>query len=222
MQWWGALVIAVMGGAFDPVHFGHVKPALELVARPEIAQLRLAPCRVHADKAPAVAAPEHRLRMLELVAGGGLAVDARELTRDGVSYTADTLDHLRAEVGALRPLAFVAGRDVAARIADWERGARLPRLSHLIVLARPGPGLGPGAAPEAPSLPWRRARDLRALAARPAGLVYFMHNRALDISSTTIRAMIGRRREPRYLLPGAVWNYIRRHRLYGWDDAGDD
>ena len=214
-------MIAVMGGAFDPVHFGHVKPALELLACPEIAQLRLAPCRVHADKAPTVAAAGHRLRMLGLVAGGGLAVDARELERDGVSYTADTLEHLRAEVGDGQSLAFVVGRDVAARIADWERAARLPRLSHLIVLARPPhPALGRAAAPRAPSLPWRAAADLRALAARPAGLVYFMPNRPLDISSTMIRAMIRRRREPRYLLPGAVWNYIRRHHLYGWNDVG--
>ncbi len=212
-------MIAVMGGVFDPVHFGHLRPALELLACPEVAQLRLVPCRVHADKAPAAAAPGHRLRMLELVAGGGLAVDARELARDGTSYTADTLDHLRAEVGDGQSLAFVAGRDVAAQIADWERAARLPRLSHLIVLARPR--CGRAAATRAPSLPWRNARDLRALAARPAGLVYFMPNRSLDISSTTIRAMIGRRREPRYLLPGAVWNYIRRHRLYGWNDAGE-
>ena len=208
-----------MGGAFDPVHFGHVKPALELVARPEIAQLRLVPCRVHADKTPAAAAAAHRLRMLELVAGGDLAVDGRELERAGVSYTADTLDHLRAEVGDRRPLAFVAGCDVAARIADWERGARLPRLSHLIVLTRP-PLAGAGASTRLPaSSAWREARDLGALATRPAGLVYFMQNRPLDISSTTVRAMIRRRREPRYLLPGAVWNYIRRHRLYGWDDA---
>ena len=211
-------MIAVMGGAFDPVHLGHVKPALELLAHPEITQLRLAPCRVHADKAPAAAAPGHRLRMLGLVAGGGLTVDARELGRDGVSYTADTLEHLRAEVGAARPLAFVVGRDVAAQIADWERAARLPRLSHLIVLARAPCARGAGA--RAPSLPWRAAGDLRELAARPAGLAYFLQNRALDISSTAIRAMIRRRCEPRYLLPGAVWNYIRRHRLYGWNDVG--
>lgn len=212
-------MIAVMGGAFDPVHFGHVKPALELLAHPEITRLRLAPCRVHADKAPAVAAPEHRLRMLELVAGGGLTVDARELARPGVSYTADTLDHLRAEVGDRRPLAFVAGRDVAAHIGDWERGAHLPLLSHLIVLARPASE--GGGADATPALAWRRAGDLRELTTRPAGLVYYLHNRTLDISSTTIRALIARRRAPRYLLPGAVWNYIRRHRLYGWDDAGD-
>lgn len=204
-----------MGGVFDPVHFGHIKPALELLSRPQISQVRLMPCRVHPDKGEAGAGARHRLRMLELVAGAGLVVDGRELERDGVSYTVDTLGQLRAEAGDEQPLAFVVGQDTAANMPGWRCAARLPSLAHLIVLARPDCGaclLPP---------PWRRAEDLTALAASPAGCAYLVRNRPVAASSGAIRAMIRRREQPRYLLPGAVWNYIRRHRLYGWNEHRD-
>jgi len=208
-------VIAVMGGVFDPVHFGHIKPALELLSRPQISQVRLMPCRVHPDKGEAGAGARHRLQMLELVAGAGLVVDGRELERDGVSYTADTLGQLRDEAGGEQPIAFVAGQDTAAKMHTWKCAARLPALAHLIVLARPDCGDCP--LPAA----WRRAEDLAALAASPAGCAYRASNRPFAASSGAIRAMIGRREQPRYLLPGAVWNYIRRHRLYGWNEPRD-
>ncbi len=204
-----------MGGVFDPVHFGHIQPALELLSRPEISQVRLMPCRVHPDKGEAGADARHRLRMLELIAGADLAVDGRELEREGVSYTVDTLEQLRAEAGAGRSLAFVAGQDAAAKISGWRRSESLPSLAHLIVLARPDCG------DYSPPPLWRRAEDLQTLATSPAGCVHLVRNRPVAVSSGAIRGMIRRQEQPRYLLPGSVWNYIRRHRLYGWNEHRD-
>lgn len=201
-------ITAIYGGAFDPIHFGHIKTALHVLAQPEIAQLHLLPCYRHPNKSKAYATPEHRYNMLKLIAKDTLIVDHRELKREGISYTVDTVKSMREELGAKVPLALVLGADAYAEINDWHNASQLPVLLHLIVLARPDIQF------DNSNRSWLASNSLQEMTSRSAGLVYFMSNPLIDISSSRIRSMIAQGMQPRYLLPGVIWNYIRRNRLY--------
>lgn len=207
-------MLGIFGGTFDPVHFGHLRPALEALEALALDELRFVPAaRPNLRDAP-MASPEQRLAMLRLAVAGqpGFAVDARELARPGVSYMADTLASLREEIGA-RPLCLILGSDAFARLHRWHAWERIPRLAHLVVAHRPGWDGQELAAPLEALLAARECAP-EALRQRPAGGVTRLSVTPLDISATRIRELRGRGREIRYLLPEAVRQYIHEHRLY--------
>jgi len=203
-------IVALYGGMFDPVHLGHIKIALQLAKHQAISEVRLVPCRVHADKGAAHAPPQHRYNMLKLVAADSLRVERRELERRGTSYTLGTVKQIRAELGAQTPLAFILGQDAYATIKNWQQAQLLPALTHLIVVARSG------SEDQSNASGWQSSDSLEALRQRPAGLVFFINNALIDISSSQIRSLIAQNIQPRYLLPGVVWSYIKRNKLYGY------
>lgn len=206
--------VAVLGGTFDPVHIGHLRSAVELRERFDFEQVRLVPSRQPPHRGQPAAAAEHRLRMVELALTGepGLRADGRELRRTGPSYTVDTLTELRAELGADCSLSLVLGVDAFAGLASWHAWEELPRLAHLLVIARPDSVL-PDAGPVAELLRARRAGP-EALHRRPAGAVVAAALTPLPVSATAVRSLIAAGRSPRYLVPDAVWSYIRAQHLY--------
>jgi len=210
-----AAPVAALGGTFDPVHYGHLRSALELVEKLGLAQLRLLPCAVppHRD-APACDA-RHRAAMVELAVAGEarLACDARELRRAGKSYTIDTLQELRAELGADRSICLVVGCDAVLEIDSWHRWEALLDWAHVVVLARPGWRL-PERGAVARWLAAARVPDAAELQRRPAGAILLEELRPLAISSTEIRALLAAGRSARYLLPDSVLDYIHSQRLY--------
>ncbi len=214
-------VIAVFGGAFDPVHLGHIKPALQLLQREEIARVIFVPCRLHPHKGRIGAGAhgdEHRLAMLRLVARPpGMTVDTREIEAREVTGTVDTLRGFRAEAGEDAPLAFVMGEDAFGGVCGWREYRRLTDLAHLIVTRRPGCTAADARHPLlAASGGYATLADL---AQRPAGGICRFDNDPVAASSTEVRRLLAHGEQPRGLIPGTVWSYIRRHRLYGEDDA---
>ena len=205
-------ITAIYGGAFDPVHLGHIKIALHILPQPEIAQLRLLPCRLHPDKSEIYATPAHRCNMLKLIAKDSLIVDRCELDREGVSYTVDTAKHLREKLGAEMPLALVLGLDAYAAISNWHHAEQLPSLLHLIVVTRPNIEFEGG------NSGWQSVATLQEMMQDPAGMMFFMSEPLIDISSSQIRSMIAQGIQPRYLLPGMIWNYIKRNQLYDYKE----
>ena len=205
-------MIAFLGGIFDPPHFGHLKPALELTQRPEITQLRFLPCYQPPHKQTATS-DVHRLTMLKLIEKPpAIVVDDYEIERRRVSYTVDSLRHFRRQVGDQQSLAFVLGQDTFQEIASWSRYRQLLELVHLIVTVRPGYTISDDHVLLQASGGWA---PLSELAQVPAGKTALFENQTWDVSSSDLREMIARGGQPRYLMPGVVWNYIRRHRLYG-------
>ena len=214
-------VVAVFGGAFDPVHFGHIKPTLQLQRQPEIRQVILLPSRLHPDKGRignTSTDDKHRVAMLGLFTNTpGISVDLREIHASETSYTADTLRGFRAELGEDAPFAFVMGEDTFAGICDWRDYRRIPQLAHLIVIRRPD------CAEVGSRHPLLEAAGgyapLGELARQPAGRICRFDNEPVAASSTEVRATLARGEQPRYMIPGAVWSYIRRNRLYGFNDG---
>jgi len=208
--------VGILGGTFDPVHFGHLRSALELLENLGLAEVRLIPGGHPPHRAPPRASASARLAMLELAVAGqpGLQVDTRELERAGPSYMVDTLTSLRGEVGT-KPLCLLLGADAFLGLPSWHRWQELLQLAHLVVMHRPGWELTEDlAAPLAQLVATQRVHEAAALAAQPAGALLLAPVTPLDISATAIRELIATGRSPRYLLPDAVWEHIQAHDLY--------
>ena len=210
-------IVAIYGGAFDPVHLGHIKIALHILAQSEISQLRLLPCYLHPDKNKPHATSAHRYNMLRLIAKESLIVEHCELDRKGVSYTVDTAKYLRKTLGAEIPLALVLGLDTYATINNWQNAELLPSLLNLIVVARPKVKFAIDDV-EVDNSGWQSVDTLREMIHYTAGTVHFMSEPLVDISSSQIRTMIAQGIQPRYQLPGVVWNYIKRNQLYDYQE----
>ena len=207
--------VGVLGGTFNPVHYGHLRSALELVEHLQLGELRLMPCAVPPHREAPSCSAEHRAAMVELAVAGEpcLACDSRELNRPGTSYTIDSLVELRQELGAGHSLCLVMGGDAVGLIETWHRWRELLDYAHLVIIARPGWHL-PEDGVVADWLAAHRLTDHSALRRRPAGGIVIEELRPLDISSTEIREMLAAGRSPRYLLPESVLDYIKLHHLY--------
>lgn len=206
----------IYGGTFDPVHHGHLRLAVELRERLGVPEVSLMPCHVPPHRDQPGATSDQRVALLDLAIAGepGLTLDARELRRDGASYTAETLRQVRAELGPDQPLTMVLGTDSFAGFDRWQEWQRIPELAHIVVVRRPGPGLEPGGVP-ARLLQERRVDSVESLYGAPCGHILELDPPLLDISATGIRDRILSGRSPRYLLPDSVWQEIRRQGLYG-------
>lgn len=207
-------MLGLFGGTFDPVHFGHLRPALEVKQALELAELRFIPCNVPPHRGAPVASASQRLSMLQLALEGvpGCVIDKRELQRTGPSYMVDTLVSLRAEVGQ-RPLCLILGLDAFLGLDRWYQWQRLSELAHIVVTTRPGSRLPEHG--EVVNLVNRcRTDDQQVLRTAAAGLIYFQTVTQLDISATVIREAVRAKRDIHFLLPEAVRLYIEREGIY--------
>lgn len=206
---------AIFGGTFDPVHLGHLRVALEISEALD-ADVRMLPAPVPPHRPQPLASPEQRMAMLELGLAGcaRLHADDRELRRDGPSYSVDTLAELRAELGVDAPLVLCVGADAFAGFASWHRYEHIFELSHVLVLTRPG---------AADRVAWPEPLRAQAVARRgalaqlsesPAGRIAELAVTPLAISATAVRTLIAAGRDPRFLVPDAVAEYIGRLGLY--------
>ena len=207
--------VGVFGGTFDPIHYGHLRSALELVERLQLRQLRLMPCAVPPHRDAPTCDARHRAAMVELAVAGEprLACDSRELARAGTSYTIDSLAELRSELGEDCSLSLVMGCDAVLEITTWHRWQELLDRAHVVVIARPGWQL-PDSGPVAQWLRKHRPLDASELHRRPCGSILVEELRPLAISSTEIRELLAAGRSARYLLPQVVLEYIQAHNLY--------
>ena len=133
------LPLGFLGGAFDPVHIGHLRGAMAVRDALDLERVDLIPAAQSPLKDQATVDAAHRLAMLELAVADlqGIAVDARELGRPGPSYTVDTLEDLRHQCGAERPLVWIMGADILATLPRWSRWRALLDFAHVVVIGRP-------------------------------------------------------------------------------------
>jgi nicotinate-nucleotide adenylyltransferase len=209
-------MIGVYGGRFDPVHFGHLRTALEVCDSLGLRQLRFMPCGQPPHRGPLQASAAQRKAMLELALGESdqrFTVDTRELDREGPSYMVDSLTSLRLELGP-EPLCLVVGGDALQELHTWHRWQSLLQLAHLVVVNRPD-------IPERELDPQLAAAvhagqtlDPGDLDNSPAGKIYGLRLTQLAISATRIRALIAQGHSARFLLPDGVLSFIMREGLY--------
>lgn len=204
------------GGTFDPVHVGHLGVARH--ARDALrAEVLLMPAADPPHKGPTRADAAQRAGMLHAAVGEepGLAVDLRELRRDGPSYTVDTLRALRDEVGPDAPWAILVGADSFRALDTWSRWYELFALAHVVVARRPGSALGDGLpAAVAAEARGRWAASADELHAAPSGAVLALDQPLFRVSASEIRRRIAAGEPWRDLVPPAVAAHISAHGLY--------
>lgn len=209
--------IGVFGGTFDPIHYGHLRSALELAQRLSLLQVRFVPNADPPHRARPSTGAALRLRMVRAATAvePSFVVDDRELERAGPSYTVDTLASLREDFPKA-PLCLLLGMDAFAGIAQWSRWTELLELAHVVVAHRPGaPMPTDGVAGEL--LRERRAASTADLHGRLAGSVHVEPVTPLDISSSALRRSMRAGGDPRFLVPEAVRDIIMETRCYAED-----
>jgi nicotinate-nucleotide adenylyltransferase len=214
-------VIGILGGTFDPIHFGHLRPAADVLKALALEEIRFVPTAYPPHRQPPAASGEHRLRMLELAVTSwpGFRVDAREMQMPAPSYTVRTLESMRAEFGR-RTMCLLMGADAFLGLESWYQWERLFQLTHIVVMQRPGAAFA-GLDGDLPH--WARerlCRDSHELSQAASGLIIVQRVTPQDISASRIRAIIAHGQSVQALTPQAVWAYIRANGLYGYNDRG--
>ncbi len=209
-------LLALFGGTFDPIHYGHLRPVEQLASEIHLDKVVLIPNNVPPHRPQPEASSAQRLAMLQLAIEGNslFSIDQRELRRDTPSYTIETLETLRKEYGNATPLAFIIGQDSLLSLHKWHRWEALLNFCHLVVMRRPGYAQEL----ETPALQrWLDAHkvdDAELLRQQPQGVIYLANTPLLDISATQIRQRRHAGDDCANYLPSSVERYIESQGLY--------
>ena len=210
--------LGLLGGTFDPIHYGHLDAAAAARQALALDEIRLLPSHdpPHKPTDPRATA-FHRFALVALAIDGleGYSASDVELLRSGPSYTVETLRRLHREGWQARQIFFILGSDAFAEIASWYAYPEVLDAAHFVVIARPGLTLD-AAVQRVPALRTRvcQAADLSVeTAANPA--IILVEARTRDVSSTIIRTRIAAGGPLDDLVPPAVARHIRAHHLYG-------
>jgi len=209
--------IGLLGGTFNPVHFGHLRIALECKENLALDELRMVPCANPPHREMPEVSAEQRLAMLKLAMQdcADMVVDDRELKRPGESYTIDTLRSIRKEFPE-SSLNLIIGSDAFQALSTWHEWQQLLEYAHLIIAKRPD-NIDDKASDVGEQLRSCFVENYQKLHEQTAGLIYVMHVSQLEISSTEIRSLFQNQKSAQFLLPEAVIHYIKQNFLYTKD-----
>lgn len=194
--------IGIIGGTFDPIHYGHLFIAEEARVRCNLGRVIFVPAGTPPHKPGDCAlSAEIRYEMTILATEDNprFEVSRMEIDRPGPSYTVDTLAAFRADLGRNTDLFFIMGADSLAEVLTWHEPERLAELCTIVAAVRPGFDLG-------------KARTK--LPAEFAAQAIFLEAPGLHIAATELRERAARSLPIRYLLPDKVEKYIVENHLY--------
>lgn len=193
--------IGVLGGTFDPIHLGHVQVADQVAEAIGLDQVLFVPAGQPWMKSQPRADAVDRLAMVKAAIGRDPRFTASgvDLDRPGPTYAVDTLSDLRHAFSVEHPgeqasWYFIAGADALADFMRWHQPERVLAMAHLIGVTRPGHRL------DSPGVPQEHLTLLQV--------------DSMDVSSTTIRAMVREGASIQGLVDPLVEDYIARHGLY--------
>ena len=200
--------LGIFGGTFDPVHYGHLRTAFEMLQALRFDEVRFVPCGDPPHRGVTFADAQLRYQMVEIAIAGqdGFTADDRELHREGPSYTVDTLSELRAE-HPQRSLGLIVGMDAFLGLTSWHRWDAILDLAHIVVAHRPG-WKAPDIGPLGELLTEYGTHRIADVHNTPQGRIHIHAVTQLEISSTEIRELIAAGRDPRFLMPDTLRNWI--------------
>jgi nicotinate-nucleotide adenylyltransferase len=207
--------IGIFGGAFDPIHYGHLRLALDFLQILNLSEVRFIPCKSPVHKDPNIATPQQRLALLNLALQNmpQFSIDDREIKRDTPSYMIDTVKSLRADYPNTS-LCLLVGSDAFLGLDQWKDWQQLLDYVHIVVGLRAGT---PFLLNEVLSqFLAEKQKDPTALEQKLNGGIYIQNISQLAISSSDIRSQIAAHLNVRFLLPDNVYDYIQQHQLYGY------
>lgn len=193
----------VLGGTFDPVHYGHLRIAEEARQACNLREVVFVPAARPWMKERPISPAKDRWAMLELALAGRpyFRLSPVDIERGGETYTIDTITDLRARMGERDDLYFILGWDSLAMLPHWRQAAKIVELCYLVAAPRPGYGL-PDLANLEENLPG------------VSGKVILLEKPCVAVSATDIRRRAARGESLKGLVPDAVAVYIAERRLY--------
>ncbi len=209
-------MIGIYGGTFDPVHYGHLRPALEVQQWLGLDEVRFIPGGQPPHRDMPQASVAQRLAMLHAAIDDqpGFVLDEREVARAGPSYMVDTLESFPRQADS-PPLCLILGFDAFLGLPTWHQWQRLPELAHLVITHRPGGEHDADSMSAAlRELVETRQMEHHELKHHQAGGLVFMPVTQLDISATRIRQWLQAGESVRYLMPDRVIQIIQQQHIY--------
>ena len=185
--------LAIMGGTFDPIHYGHLMAAEQVRHRFNCDKVLFIPAARSPHKTDSVISPaKHRLAMtrLAIASNSYFEVSTLEINRSGLSYTIDTIKAIK-KIYCPKQLYFITGADAILGIAEWKNPEELLKLCYFVAVSRPG-------------------YDIDNLQQK----IISIDIPALAISSTEIRRRVRAGEPVKYMLPESVEEYIKKQQLY--------
>ena len=213
-------LVGIYGGTFDPIHFGHLRVAEELIDSINLQHIIFVPSGEPRLRNTPIGTRHQRTEMIRLAIQDNhqFSIDEREINRSGMSATVESLREYRSEWGRNAVLIFILGIDAFRKINEWHHWRELFDLCHIIVVPRPGYV----SVDDHQNLPEeikteliaRCVLDAKDLKLQTHGAIYTAQTSLLEISATQIRSLISTGRSIRYLLPENVSDYIKINHLY--------
>ena len=211
--------IGIFGGTFNPIHYGHLRLAEEMLELAGLQEIRFIPTGTPPHRDTPQVSAQQRSAMVKLAIADqpAFVLDKREISRAGKCYTVDTLRELREELGTQQSLCLLMGGDAFLKLHTWHNWQQLFELAHIVVGYRPGFMIDEHIAEAPPALREQyqmRLCDEADLTTQPHGKIAVLSIPKLEISATDIRNRVAAQHTIRYLLPNSVADYIHQHHLY--------
>ncbi|ATN01396.1 MULTISPECIES: nicotinate-nucleotide adenylyltransferase [Proteus] len=208
--------IALYGGTFDPIHYGHLRPVEALSGLIGLKEVIWLPNNIPPHRPQPEASSQQRLEMVRLALEpySSFKVDTRELEKPTPSYTIETLRDFRKEIGNKQPLAFIIGQDSLLSINTWHQWDQLLNVCHLLVCARPGYQTHFESTQMQTWLTKHQTHQQEDIHCLPTGKIFLADTPLYNISATDIRARHKAGLDCHDLLPNSVEDYIRQQQLY--------
>jgi len=215
-------MIGIFGGTFDPVHLGHIQPALDVKQALSLDELRFIPCSIPAHRDIPIATDEQRVAMLQAAIDGqdGCILDKRELNRQGLSYMVDTLKSLHQDFNDQR-LCLIIGMDAFMGLNKWHQWQEIFKLANCVVTHRPGFDLDLNSL-DSDLIELIKLRQVGSIIEfldnarkdKRIGMLLFMPVTQLDISATDIRQRIKKQQPIENMVSAKVNKFIQQQQLY--------
>lgn len=210
--------VGILGGTFNPIHFGHLSIAEQIAKNCALDQVRFIPSANPPHKAAPQVSAEHRAQMVKLAIQNHpkFILDDCELKREGASYTIDTLIALRKNFGGQVGLFLIMGSDAFAYFDTWHRWQEILDYCHIVLVERPNHQhcLGNFSEPMKHFYLNHHKNNPHDFQKTPNGFIITQTITPLAISSTDIRERLKTNQSVRDLLPQQIFAYIQENRLY--------
>ena len=216
----GIPLIGILGGTFNPIHFGHLRMAQELADALKLTAVLFIPSANPPHKAAPTVSAQHRAEMVQLAIADNplFKLDKCELERAGASYTIDTLIGLREGLGEKSALCLMMGSDAFTKLDSWHRWDELLNYCHIVLVQRPWQQSSTKTEKLSDQmttfLSAHYTENVEDLAEKSAGYIHMQAITAQDISATNIREKLSSGNSIKYLVPDNVLAYIQQHQLY--------
>lgn len=190
------LRIGIMGGTFNPIHYGHLLAAQEAWQRFKLDKVIFVPSAQPPHKQKPEVCAQHRYKMIQMAINNNehFTISNIEITRKGISYSEDTIRAFKEIYGDENRLYFIIGVDAIAELNTWKNVENLPNLCQFIAVNRPGYQLS--------------------IEERWLSCIHLLEIPGVNISSAQIRQRIKQGKSIKYLIPQEVERYIEEHLLY--------